>query len=776
MIFILVTLLNQPELKAQIKIPTADKISKSLKSKALTNDTLKKAAKIIIAPSKVKLKDNLKFSKNSQGILNKIMQPIRFKTNRNNREKERMYLFMMELIHKGQLKIDSSTVDEIMVQLDTISSANQTTNKSIESTNHSIDSLIVANKLYEKASGEVVDSIKTQMGAVIQENADNNNQEKRVLGSEVSKLLKDIRTVQFSCTSDFAEQKSLVKKDTIRYFKSCLNPKIKIIGWYDVTMGDTYKNFNYYYLSGINLNGYKLLANGKNKSSKDISEFEKQEGIIQLAQSKGCDVQLTIRSDDPDVISQFLEDQAARKTFLRELDQLIKKDKLKGINIYFDYIEEPQRFVQFIKELRRNLSGIDSIIQLNIVLPGIQDETSLDEIAAYNFQELNALVDFYLVLTDKLSDPELEIARAAGPLFNSDKYGSRNIESTIAFYSNGKIPVTKLIMTVSYMGTEWQVDDFSGELKSIEGKTLGYNNILKRISSSANNKLTIIEGFDPDQVASYVNIVGPDPDTKVQIWYEDFRSLYLKYNWALENGLGGVSIIGLGNDDGHPELWDVLGASLIKIDTTWMDKKPLKILPTELGLGDYLKVFASDIKWAVAVRLKYYDSSGNLIRFTRDHLKDSIQTFRSRPTIWEEWQPYLPKRETENQCYLKNSNYCYALFTRWTIYAELLFWIWGISIGVFLILYMISMYFERYKLGSEKMQNTFKIIQFIFSFFSIIAFCFWIYLNPWSSIIGAGSDGSNIEILFIFLLLGSIIGWIINSVYNKNKLITKGLP
>jgi spore germination protein YaaH len=775
-ILILVAFIFQLEANAQIKIPTAAKIGKAIKSKALANDTVKKVTKIIIPPSAVKLKGNLNFKKQPQGLLKKIIQPIRFKDNRENNERKRMYVFMMELIHKGQLKIDSSTVDKIMIQLDTITSANKTNNQSIESTNNSIDSLIVSNNLYDKASEAVVDSIKTQMSAVIQESADNNNQEKRDLGSELNKLLKDIRNVQFSCTSNFAEIKNKIEKDSINYFKTCLNPKIKIIGWYDGSMNDKFKNYNYYYLSSINLNGYELSANGKIKNPKDIQKFEKPEGIIELARSKGCDVHLTIHSDNPDDITQFLKDAVARKTLFRELDQLIKKDKLKGINIYFDYIEEPQRFVQFIKELRRNLSVIDSSIQLNITLPGIKDEVSLDEIAAYNFPELNSHVDYYLVLTDNISDPYLNIARASSPLFSSDKYGDRNIESTISFYSNGKIPISKLIMTVSYTGTEWQVEDFSGSLKTDEGKTITYANILEKISRRTDNKLNVIEGFDPDQVASFVNIVGPDPDTKKQIWYEDFRSLYLKYNWALENGLGGVSIRGLGNDDGYPELWDVLGSSLIKIDTTWTDKKPLKVLSLKLKFGDYLNVFASDVKWAVAIRLKYYDSNGALIRFSRVHLKDSIQIFKGRATIWEEWQPYLPKKETENQCYLKNSTYCYALFTRWTIYSELLLWGWGISLCIFLILYIISLYFDRYKLGSDKVQNTVKIVQFLFSFLTIIAFCFWIYLNPRSSIIGAGSDGSNIEILFIFLFLGSIIGWIINSIYNKNKLITKGLP
>lgn len=74
-------------------------------------------AQVKIQPSTINLKDTLKFDKKTEGILNKIIQTIKFRDNRNKKEKDRVYQLMLSLIKKGQLNIDSTTVDEIMLKL-----------------------------------------------------------------------------------------------------------------------------------------------------------------------------------------------------------------------------------------------------------------------------------------------------------------------------------------------------------------------------------------------------------------------------------------------------------------------------------------------------------------------------------------------------------------------------------------------------------------------------------------------------------------------------------
>src|SRR5665648_843817 len=172
-------------------------------------------------------------------------------------------------------------------RLDTLVARNSSAKEGIISIikNHQLDkkdtkSVIDSLKV---AMGEAVDSLKTQMSAVIQENSNTNSQEKRALLSQGNNILKDIRDVQYSCTSNLAPTYSLIKKDTIYFFRNCLNPKIKVIGWQSAEMNNEFKNYNYNYLSSINLYGYALLASGKNNHPKDIQKFQEQGGIIDLS-------------------------------------------------------------------------------------------------------------------------------------------------------------------------------------------------------------------------------------------------------------------------------------------------------------------------------------------------------------------------------------------------------------------------------------------------------------------------------------------------------------
>lgn len=730
-------------------------------------------AQVKIDSSALILVDTLKFDAKTHGILSKIIQPIKFKDNRDRREKKRIYDFMQELIHNGQLQIDSSTVYDIMVQLDTIYSTNTSTKKII-------DDIIATNELDKKASEEVVESLKTKMSAVILENASNNIKEKRALMTDVNKDLKEIRKVKYSYTSGKGKRDTFPMGDTLYFIERVLNPKIKVIGWHNSWIKDEYLRYNYNYLSSINLYGYELSPTGKNKKPEYIDDFKKPGGIIESAQDNGCDVHLTVYSKLPSEIRKFLNDTIAQNNLIAELNTIINNNNLKGINVYFDGtgVADAPGFVQFISKVRVLLNSIDKSYELNITLPAIVGDASLSEIGAYDFSNLNPLVDYYLVLTDRMVGKNVKIAQSASPLFNSKIYGNRSIESTFGIYSQVGIPLPKLIMTVSYLGVEWKVNDFSGDLQSAWGKDIKYTDILKKYSINTNGR-TITEGFDPDQVAPFLNVIDQGSDNLKQIWFEDSRSLYLKYNWALENELGGVSIRGLGYDDGYPELWNVLGASLLEIDTVWVGLKSTKVDTTavELTFSDYLKVFIEDFKWAVAVDLEYLDSTSNPIICDCMYNEDTIKKYIHSPIIWRQWQPYKSKSIYGiNENVLRSSNLCSFLFTRWDIYASIFRWCWTISLILIVVFYLSSLQLERYKLGKGVVLNTIKIGQGLSFIAFVLAICFWLYLSPSVELIGAASEGSNIGILFISLFFGGFLGWLLNSWYNKNKRIPKNLP
>jgi spore germination protein YaaH len=770
---------------AQPKIPSTAKLGKTLKSKVMANDTVKKASKILISPSKMKLNNGLKFKENPKGLINKIIKPIRFKNNRENRQRTLMYDFMMGLISKGQLKMDSVTVDEIMFQLDTINSVIKLNNKGIKATNHLVDSLVKANGINEKASRSVVDNIKTRMRAVLQASSINNKLTRRDLSAQITGNLKEIRKVQYS-SAELTPLDSVKENNSYSYFKKFLSPKIKVIGWHDVQQKNEYLKYNYNYLSAINLTSYELSVSGKCKNPRDMDEFRKPGGVIEMAHQNNCDVHLTIFNNNAVEIQDFLRNSNARKTLLTEIDTLISKNKLRGINIYFNNVMKPEPLVKFITELHKNLKGINPAILLNMTIPAIVNNENNNKIASYNFEELNPLVDYYMVLTDGLIPQKVDSAQSASPLFAGERFRNRSIESTFSWYSNNIIPSEKFIMTVSYTGTVWEIDNFTGRTITNQIDTLKYADVLDYYLNKRTEEQSIAEGFDPDQASAFSNFFSPDSSNLEQIWYENPQGLYTKYNWALESGLGGVAIRGLGNDDGYSDLWDILGATLIKIDT-------FKIQPAQTEPGRFRKfwnimvnavqhfkwkTFKQDLRWAQAVRLKYsvegskdaYKRFDNEFNPAVGSVTDTIKTYINKKSIWDEASPYIPEKSKNGECYLKNKSYCYSLYTRWTIYATFFYWCGLLFLILGLIFSFVSFYLKRYILGSDRTRSIISNLPSVLFFMFVLLGGLWFYLDPSIKWIGAGNEeGANSLIMIYILVFGIVFGWFCSYNYHKYK-------
>ena len=765
----------------------ADSIAK-LKTDSLQIDTLR----IELDSTLIFLYKDDELKKDTIGFLKKIMQPFKFKANRDNRKKKVVYDFMLEQIKEGNLKMDQASLEQIMIQFDTIHSVTK-----INKTN--IDSIYKTFDVEKKATKKDIDALKTKMTAVAKGNANATSKEKQDLKNDVASQLSAIKAVQYSCASNNAPLDSMDVKDSVRYyFKSCLTPKIKVIGWYYWRLKDEYKRYNYNYLSAINLYGYELAIDGKNKRPEFIEACEDNtNGVIKKAQKDGCAVHLTVYNKSTSEITGFLNRPESQDTLLARLQTLIVKNRLKGINLFFENIKETDaaKFVSFVSDLRRSLKPKN--VELYVTIPSIKNNRSYEQIKAYNFDELNPLVDYYLVRTGEMADKNTGFAQSQSPLYTSDKFGNYTVESTINYYNNGKIPSSKLILTVSYLGLKWKVKDFSGDLAPGKPFEIGYKNIVDSYFNKKVKGRTVDEGFDPIQVASYLNIINKDGKTE-QIWYEDFYSLYQKYQWAIDNKLGGVSIRGMGYDDGPSDLWDALGVSLMDMDTCWLDtislRKPEKvkkirwpIIVNAWNAPHKWKTFKQDLKWSTVVRLKFdsiyvdtlihnkneYVSELTYYRFNeivrKVNLNSIVSTRIKSPIIWEETMSFEPDSTRHDEGYLKNLSYCYSLYSRWKAYSLLFASISVLFLVFFGISFWILTYRKRYLIGTATVQKLLRIVTRLLFNVALLFFIGFVYFQPFLSI-GAGLDKgvSTLEI-FIAAIVLTILGRVYNLLIRSRK-------
>jgi len=735
-----------------------------------------------ITPATVVIDTTLAFEKGDLNFIQKIIQPIKFRNNRNRNEKERIYNFMQNLVEKGKLKVDSATVLDITDQLDTINTNSATISKSIDA--------IVANyKLDKKASKEVIDSLKMQLVAVVEEIAikDKEIKAKQELLNRNNDFLKEIREIQFSNDFEKDDPDSLGNKG--KKTRKSLTTKTNVIGWHNPWNKTEYLNYNYSYLSAINLFGYEIGASGRIRNPQDLTEFQKSGGVIQLAHRRNCDVHLTVFSKLPAVINQFLNTAAAQKTFINQLDELISRNKLTGVNIYFESIRisDNQVFVQFIRDVRQFLNSKNKAIQLNISIPAIKDDESLTKITAYNFLELNPLVDYYLVLTDELTSLNNNIALTPSPLYNSDKYGQRTIESTINFYSNGKIPNSKLIVTLSYLGIEWNVEDFAGiTIPRIAGKQLKYKDIIEKYKNNQQAERTVDEGIDSSQVAAFLNIselstYQQGKINKKQVWYENSNSLYQKYNWVLENNLGGVAIRGLGYDDGYSELWDILGISFVTIDSVADGTESEKVQKFCPCLYDSLKNTTVENSSEV-LRIENWKEVWTHFQHYKKSNPDSsyFEIFAADYRLAEISELFYAKNAPyvgDDKTILENKETCWDLISRWYVYSRILFGIALFFILIALLINYLRNYLYRYKHGGETIKVILLATFWLSVVIALMSLLLGLFLEPNLDSIGAGNQGeSHFWILIQAAFVGVVLGIIFKSSIIKNKFKKKNQP
>lgn len=755
-------------------------------------------AQIEVDSAKILMNSNLKFDTTATGFINKIKQPIQFRGKRNKRENQRIYEFMLERIQKGELKIDTNTVKDIINQLDHVNFSTAINSDSIKKINVEIDSIIVKNNLKAKASKEVIDSLKIQMSAVIQENAAITNQGKKDFINSIGENLNEIQKVRYSQASNKSVTDSIIIDSTKYHIKRWLTPKIKIIGWYNPWLTENeHKRYNYNYLSAVNVLGYELNPNGEALNQAFLTKIQEPGEIIKHAQENGCDVYFTVYSKRPADISKFLNSNTAQDALLEALHSLIVENHLKGVNVYFEGMNNThaEKFSRFMVKLKETLVATESSVLLMLSLPAVIDNSTLKEIDAYRLNELDQMVDFYQVLTDRIIMPNVKTAQAASPLFSSNKYQNRSVEATIGTYLQLGIEPSKLVMTVSYLGIEWQVKDFSGTLKSGWKKEIKYAEIIKKYPLGTVGDITVTEGFDPDQSTPFLNITDPKSENLKQIWYEDAQSLYLKYIWALEQGLGGVALKNPGYDDGHPGLWNALGASLIQIDTFRMDSVSIKMPVQEKKIrfpmltyalkGFKFKTFIQDFKWATVVRLKYdsvyvdpvyIEPTKDTIKFFRyskiDSLKKviAIEDYLRKKIIWDEVVAMDEANTQFGEHFLKNSSYCYSLYARWTIYAKFFKWNSLFFAIITVIIWMFSFNSERYLVGKENVRSIIRMLPVVFMLITVLHVSFWLYFDPYFTSFGAGSEnGTNNLILIYSVILGIFVGGFVTYRYVKYK-------
>jgi spore germination protein YaaH len=233
-------------------------------------------------------------------------------------------------------------------------------------------------------------------------------------------------------------------------------------------------------------------------------------------------------------IHALLADSALRKTAIDNLEAVIKKYSLDGINIDFEQVPANDRdnLTAFIHELSDRLKPQGYIISID-VLPKHNEDN--DVAAAYDYAQLAKYVDKIILMTYDYH---------AGWNGAGAVAGIPSVESDLK-YALTLIPKNKIYLGIAGYGYDWS----SKGVESVETEAI--QNLITRYGANVK--------WDDTAKSPHFSYTGDDGIAH-EVWYENSQSLKYKLGLVNNYNIAGVALWKLGGED--PASWQVIKDTL----------------------------------------------------------------------------------------------------------------------------------------------------------------------------------------------------------------------
>lgn len=284
--------------------------------------------------------------------------------------------------------------------------------------------------------------------------------------------------------------------------------------------------------------------------------------LIAKTQIMGGTFSVTIISQNNDTIEGILDNKDIQQKLIENIIGQIKSRKLNGINIDFEYLGEPddeykQKFTAFSKLLKETLKKESPQTKLYLsIMPLSARQKDL-----FDFPKLVPYYDKFIGMSYDYSGISSEIATPPAPMtgFKENKF---YFDATTTYEDYLKvIPKEKIIMGIPHYGWDWAVESGS----RIQSKTLPENNPDNYQAVISYARARENKDFKKSQCKFDDYALQPwcwytDKKTKVdhQVWFEDNKSIGIKYDFAKKQDFSGIAIWVLGYDKDYPDLWNMM--------------------------------------------------------------------------------------------------------------------------------------------------------------------------------------------------------------------------
>ncbi len=348
-------------------------------------------------------------------------------------------------------------------------------------------------------------------------------------------------------------------------------------------------NFRLDLLTDISYFGIGLDAKGNIVKSKIGEEGEeinhsgywvwKNEPILSnffiKTKNLGISNSISVISHVDDISTEFLLCEPCWENFYEQLKPEMISMQVKDVNLNFEYynlVEEEvaMQFTKFAEFLKRKMRK--DFVGGEIVVTAMADSVINSRVP--HIPSISKVADKIFIMAYDFHVKPNGSAAPVSPMGGAGVHAGYDIRTMIKDFLT-YVPPQKLILGVPYYGFNWgeevkeeeksgnskekeEVKDANGEEISEEKAvntsiTQTYSQIMEKVE---NNEIKVL--WDELGQVPYYEYADPDSGSTRKVYFENEKSMRVKYKIVKEFDLAGIGIWALGYDTDRPELWGVL--------------------------------------------------------------------------------------------------------------------------------------------------------------------------------------------------------------------------
>lgn len=336
--------------------------------------------------------------------------------------------------------------------------------------------------------------------------------------------------------------------------------------------------------------------------------------VINSSRQNKCKIILTVANFEGTEINKLMSDTITRENLFNNLAKYLFPYSLDGINFDFENLLDSDKgevVINFLKLANSYFKTINPDLEISFSTPIVNDGKWDFKRMSENCDYLFAMgYDFY----GSWSETTGPSAPFSGPFFSISKAVLNDYKPVTDYNSQ------KLILGVPYYGNYWKTDSEKPYAS------------VKRFSpdSLTNNwqKIILYRDLPNYKDAEYLwDEISQTPwlrwkdSTWNQIWFEDTKSVELKFELAVSQKLRGIGIWALGYDYGSRDFWNLIKTKFFDLTSLNNEVQPdngfllYQNYPNPFNPETTIRYSVPKIigKSTSKVSLKIYDILGNEI-------------------------------------------------------------------------------------------------------------------------------------------------------------------